>query len=206
MLKRVLPSPEQVEAALREVYSRPEFAVRPRHSIWEALLRPLGRFFRWLAHLLDGFRGLEASTPWLYWLVMTWLVLTAVAIIAHLVLTAASAMAWRERRRARDPEALPLEQGPRTATHWEAEARRAAAEGRMRDAAIALYHAILLRLACENGTSDEFDAIEKHLDALESLTAPQDIEKRMRSGVQFFRLIGAAAHNEVLAVVAEASA
>ena len=126
MLKRVLPSPEQVEAALREVYSRPEFAVRPRHSIWEALLRPLGRFFRWLAHLLDGFRGLEASTPWLYWLVMTWLVLTAVAIIAHLVLTAASAMGWRERRRARDPEALPLEQGPRTATHWEGEARRAA--------------------------------------------------------------------------------
>lgn len=72
----------------------------------------------------------------------------------------------------------------------------------LNDARSRIY-AMLLRLACEKGTPEQFDAIEKHLDVLEAYTAPDDIEKRMQAGVQFFRLIGAAAHNEVLNVVAD---
>ena len=63
-------------------------------------------------------------------------------------------------------------------------------------------YAVLLRLACREGTAEEFHAIEAHLDALEAFSA-QDIEKRMQASVQFFRLISAAAHNQVLSVVAE---
>ena len=81
-------------------------------------------------------------------------------------------------------------------------ARNHDAASDLNDARARIY-AMILRLACEHGTADQFDAIEKHLDLLEGYTAPGDIEKRMQAGVQFFRLIGAAAHNEVLTVVAE---
>jgi hypothetical protein len=145
MLQTSLPTREQVSEALRDVYSRPEFVARPQHSAWDIILKPIGRFFRWLGSLLDGLRGLETSAPWLYWLIMGWLALAAIAILAHLLLTALSALSWWEPRRRRalsvvDPAA------PRTAPDWEEEARRAAADGRMRDAAIALYQALVLRL------------------------------------------------------------
>ena len=72
----------------------------------------------------------------------------------------------------------------------------------LNDARSRIY-AMILRLACQNGSAEEFDAIEKHLDLLEGYVAAEDIEKRMQAGVQFFRLVGIAAHNEVLAVVAD---
>jgi flavin reductase (DIM6/NTAB) family NADH-FMN oxidoreductase RutF len=72
----------------------------------------------------------------------------------------------------------------------------------LNDARSRIY-TMILRLACEHGTAEQFDAIEKHLDQLEAYVAPGDIEKRMQAGVQFFRLIGAAAHNDVLNVVAD---
>ena len=81
-------------------------------------------------------------------------------------------------------------------------ARGDAAAANLSDARTRIY-ALLLRLACEKGTDAEFDAIEKHLDYLESLVAPEQIEQRMQAGVQFFRLMAAAAHNEVLGVVAD---
>ena len=61
----------------------------------------------------------------------------------------------------------------------------------------------LLELACEAATPAELDAIEAQIVLIESYTAPGDIEKRMHAGVHFFRLIAAAAHNEVLAMVAD---
>lgn len=64
-------------------------------------------------------------------------------------------------------------------------------------------YAVLLRLACAQGTDADFAAIEVHLDQLECYTAAEDIEKRMLAGVKFFKLIAGAAHNEVLSVVAE---
>lgn len=146
MLQTALPTREQVDQALRDVYSRPEFTVRPRHSIWEVLGKPLRAVLRWLADLLSGFDALEASAPWLYWLILGWLALSAAAIIAHLLYTALSGVRWRERRVVEEGASLPAGAGPRTAGDWEAEARRAAAEGRMREAAVALYQAVLLRL------------------------------------------------------------
>jgi hypothetical protein len=145
-VQTTLPTSQQVDRALQEVYSRPEFATRPEHSPWEILLKPLGRFFRWLEGLLDGFKGLEVNAPWLYWLVIAWLAISAIAILAHLILTATSAIRWREKAIQKEAPEEGGRRGPRTPADWEAEARRAAAEGRMRDAAIALYQAVLLRL------------------------------------------------------------
>lgn len=81
-------------------------------------------------------------------------------------------------------------------------ARGGDAVANLKDARTHIY-VLLLRLACEKGTAEEFDAIEKHLDMLEGFKAPEQIEQRMQAGVQFFRLIGVAAHNEVLGVVAD---
>ncbi len=67
----------------------------------------------------------------------------------------------------------------------------------------ARVYALLIELACRHGTPEEFDAIAVQLDLLESFTAAEDIEKRMQAGVRYFRMIAAAAHNEVLSLVAE---
>jgi flavin reductase (DIM6/NTAB) family NADH-FMN oxidoreductase RutF len=72
----------------------------------------------------------------------------------------------------------------------------------LHDARTRVY-ALLVRLACENGTDEEFDALAAQLDLLESYTVAEDIEKRMQAGVRFFRMIAAAAHNEVLSLVAD---
>ncbi len=61
----------------------------------------------------------------------------------------------------------------------------------------------LLELACQSATPQELDAIEGQIARIESHVAPADIEKRMHAGLHFFRLIAAAAHNEVLAMVAD---
>ena len=73
------------------------------------------------------------------------------------------------------------------------------------DLAIARRHLykVLLGLACESGTTEDFDGIERQLDLIDSFTAPSDIERRMQSGVRFFRLIAEASHNQVLNVVAD---
>jgi hypothetical protein len=140
-----LPTAEEIDRALREVYARPEFRPRPEGSFWDIILKPIGRLLRWLGEKLSGFRGLEDTAPWVYYLIVAWLALTALAIIGHLVFTAISAMPERRRQRLEAPDAAPR-RGPRTAQDWEAEARRAAAAGNLREAALALYQAVLLRL------------------------------------------------------------
>jgi DNA-binding FadR family transcriptional regulator len=62
---------------------------------------------------------------------------------------------------------------------------------------------MLLRLACENGKEEDFDAIDANIREIESYTAPEDREKRSEASLEFFRLITKAGHNEVLVVVSE---
>lgn len=145
-MQRPLPPPADVERALREVYSRPEFAERE-------LIGPL----RWLADrweaLKAAFRGLverinllEHTEPVLYWIIVGWLALSALAILGHFGSTAWHAWSARERRGAAPRGGRAGSAGPVGAAEWEAEARRAAAAGRLREAALALYQALLLRL------------------------------------------------------------
>jgi flavin reductase (DIM6/NTAB) family NADH-FMN oxidoreductase RutF len=82
--------------------------------------------------------------------------------------------------------------------------RELAASGSMApthlDQARRLVHCMLLRLACENGTEEDFDAIERNILQIESHAEAKD---RATASLEFFRLITQAAHNEVLVAVAE---
>lgn len=85
--------------------------------------------------------------------------------------------------------------------------RELAARGRMEpqnlDQARRLVNCMLLRLACENGEPEDFDAIERNILEIESYSDVVDREKRAEASLEFFRLITRAAHNEVLVVVSE---
>ena len=85
--------------------------------------------------------------------------------------------------------------------------RELAARGRMEpqnlDQARRLVNCMLLRLACENGEPEDFDAIERNILEIEGYSDLVDREKRAEASLEFFRLITRAAHNEVLVVVSE---
>lgn len=68
-------------------------------------------------------------------------------------------------------------------------------------AARRLLNCMMLRLACDNGTDQDFNAIEANIAEIERCAWPQDHGRRAEASVEFFRLIAKAAHNEVLVVV-----
>ncbi|MDA7419014.1 flavin reductase [Xenophilus arseniciresistens] len=82
--------------------------------------------------------------------------------------------------------------------------RELAASGRLDsihlDQARRLINCMLLRLACQNGSAEDFDAIERNIGEIERY---DDAAQRAEASIEFFRLVTKAAHNEVLVVVAE---
>lgn len=85
--------------------------------------------------------------------------------------------------------------------------RELSARGRLEpsnlDQARRLVNCMLLRLACENGAEEDFDAIERNILQIEQLVSPEEREQRAEASLEFFRLITRAAHNEVLVVVSD---
>jgi flavin reductase (DIM6/NTAB) family NADH-FMN oxidoreductase RutF len=71
------------------------------------------------------------------------------------------------------------------------------------DQARRLVNGMVLRLACENGTEVDFDAIDANIREIEGCTAPGDRDRRSEASLEFFRLITKAAHNDVLEVVSD---
>jgi hypothetical protein len=143
-MQRALPTAPEVQRALDEVYALPEFAERTLPGPLRWLAERWAGLKAWIAVLFERFQVLETTAPFLFWLVVAGLALAALAIIGHFVLAAEGAWRARERRpRAAAETGAAAARGP---AEWEAEARRAAAEGRLRDAALALYQALLLRL------------------------------------------------------------
>jgi len=143
---QTLPTPPQVERALDEVYSRPEFAARSTSpDVWARLRQWIAEAIGQLMEWLGSFRAMQEAKPVVFWLVVAWLGITAIALLAHLIYTGSAAFTLR-RGAAPEEGATGARRGPRTAADWEAEARRAAAEGRLRDAALSLYTALVLRL------------------------------------------------------------
>ncbi|MBV9775143.1 MAG: DUF4129 domain-containing protein [Gemmatimonadetes bacterium] len=141
------PTPEQVGRALGRVYARPEFAERRASPLMRWLTDWYGRLHDAFWELVHRFQLMERSAPVVYWLILAWLTLSALAILAHFATTGYQAWRGRERKSAGGPRGVPRPgHRPLDAAGWEAEARRAAAEGRLRDAALALYQALLLRL------------------------------------------------------------
>jgi hypothetical protein len=144
------PGPAEVARALDKVYHRPE--LMPEHTSgwlarlgewWNAVLDWIGNL---VGGLLDRLHVMQHAAPVLFWVLVGWLAVSAVAIAVHLVLT--FMQGWTARERAADAQVPAAEAAarPRTPEAWEDEARRAVAQGRLRDAAVATYQALLLRL------------------------------------------------------------
>lgn len=141
-----LSTDAEVRAALERVYARPELAP-PQPGALDGVRaffrRLLGRVGDWF----DSFGALRSENPIIYWLVMGSLVLLGLAIVIYFIRNTLARLEERDAapRVARGPAGL-IDARARTAGEWEEEARRAAAAGRFRDAAVALYQALLLRL------------------------------------------------------------
>jgi Domain of unknown function (DUF4129) len=142
-----IPTTAQVDEALRRTYTRPELAPREPGALdglremWRQFWARVGQFF-------DRFGDLRSDSPFVYWLVIGILVAAALAILGYLLWSTLVGMAERgavertaEVRGGGAPNARA-----RSAAEWEEEARRAAGAGRYREAALALYQALLLRL------------------------------------------------------------
>jgi hypothetical protein len=145
MMQARIPTAAQVDQALREVYTRPE--LQPRQpGVMDAFTEWRRDMLMRLAEWLARFGGLRSENPVVYWLVIGVLAAAGISILVYLL--------WNTLARLEDrgPAPQPVTQGgrvnarARTAAEWEEEARRAAAEGRFREAAVALYQALLLRL------------------------------------------------------------
>ncbi len=85
--------------------------------------------------------------------------------------------------------------------------RELAAQGRvsapaLREARAGVY-ALLLRMACERGSDEDFDVMERHLSEMDAQTARGDMATRALAALDFFKLLTIAAHNDVLAIVAQ---
>lgn len=140
-----LPTDPQVRAALERVYARPELAPRPPEpmdGVGAFFRRVLGRIGDWF----ESFGALRGDSPLVYWLVMGALIALGLGIIAYFVRNTLSRLEEGSAPRAARGPGQAIDARARTAGEWEEEARRAAAAGRFRDAAVALYQALLLRL------------------------------------------------------------
>lgn len=140
-----LPSAAQVDQALREVYAQPEFVEATREpGVWDWILERIGKALARMLDRLGGNGAVQDAAPIVFWIVVAVLAALAIGLLAHLFYTSGIAFT-------RDPAAARGEseggvRGPRGAAEWEAAARRAAAEGRLREASLALYNALVLRL------------------------------------------------------------
>jgi hypothetical protein len=141
-----LPSAARVEQALAEVYARPEFATAEVVTVWDRINAFFARVWTAVWEFIGAGRLLDAGGPVLGRILMAALVVAAVAILIHLIYTAAQGVqtGGRHTRGAGGRGAAGTR--PRTAADWDEAARAAAARGRYREAALALYQSLLLRL------------------------------------------------------------
>lgn len=137
---------EEVAAALARVYARPEFSEQRLHPLLQWVVDTWNAIESWIGERLLSFAQLEHTAPVLFWLVLAGLGLMLVAALGHIVFALRRAVRGQERH-AHARDATPVTRlEERDPAHWERRARDAAAAGRFREAALALYHAVVLRL------------------------------------------------------------
>ncbi len=127
--------------------ARREFSAPRKAGPLEWLGRQWSELKQSFWDVVERIRVLEVTAPVVYWLILGWMVLSVLAIAAHLAISIARAWRARDRHEAEGRgDGLAGGARPRTPAAWEAEARRLADAGRLREAAVALYQALLLRL------------------------------------------------------------
>lgn len=176
-----VPSAPRVQEAVAKVFRRPEF--QEHHGIGEWVNEHVTRVLFWIVRELQAFAGLKETHPVVFYTVIAWLCITALAIVAHLVWTAVQAA-----RGGDDGPKVKAERSPgtkpRTAQEWEAEAARLAASGRLREAAVALYHALLLRLDARGAV--RFDPSKTPGDYRREARAHPDAARTLASFLRLF--------------------
>lgn len=166
-------TPQEVQGALERVFSRPEFTERSASPLRELIGRALRSLVDLLRDLLPSFQLREGEGLALF-------VLVAVgfgALAGHLLLRVISHAGARKDGRGPQEARSQLAAPPASAAEWEALASSLAAAGRWRDAAFALYHGLLSRLAAR-GTV--------HLDPSKT---PGDYRRESRRDPQAGRLL-----------------
>lgn len=133
---------DSVDAALFRVLNRPEFAERETPALLQLISDLSTAFRRWIGSLLLGWLPDQwhPAFAWLLVVLLVALALWALVALVRALVGGPRAVAVAKRERAQ-PDARA-----ESAEGWEAVARAAAAEGRFRDASIALYLAAVLRL------------------------------------------------------------
>jgi DNA-binding FadR family transcriptional regulator len=65
----------------------------------------------------------------------------------------------------------------------------------------AIIQDAVIRLACQRGTEADFDALERSIEMTERLTSEGRLEERRVQLLDYYRLLGRATHNEVMALL-----
>jgi hypothetical protein len=169
-----------VQRAVAGVYARPEYQESHHWRDW--IYEKVGRAFIWLLDRIQEFATLRHSHPAIFWAVVGWMALTVVAIVAHLAWTAVQASKYGDRDEAGTAKTKAAK--PRGAAEWEAEAARLAGEGKLREAAVALYQALLLRLDARGAV--RFDPSKTPGDYRREARAHADAAKALTSFLRLF--------------------
>jgi hypothetical protein len=142
-----LPGAAEIERALAEVYARPELNPPQPSPLRVWLSEAWAAVRRWFGSWFPSVQLDEGGMALLAWLVTALLVVVAAAVLLHFIGLLATGRRSRERR-SREKGSGNREEisGPTGADEWEERARQAAAEGWWREAVLALYQALLLRL------------------------------------------------------------
>jgi hypothetical protein len=141
-----IPDSAAVHRAVEAVYRRPEYNPEPPESVWDRLLEPLRNGWEWLVSHLGIADGLRFTAPFVFFLIVALLAIAALAILGFLIWSAVSTTRPDRTGAGSAAGGRVRLTRPRGVEEWDEEARRLAAEGRLREACVALYHALLLRL------------------------------------------------------------
>jgi hypothetical protein len=134
-----------VAEALDRVYARPEFQEQTPPWLLQTISELWSSFLSWIGSLIGWSRFFAAWSPHLYRIVIALLILVCLAVAAYLVIRLLRRRFVTASRGPLPAKSAQLRAG-RDAAAWEELARHAAEEGRVREAALAFYHAAVLRL------------------------------------------------------------
>lgn len=139
-----------IRNALDSVLSAHEFTAPAPSPVASLVRRSVSWVWRGLSHVADWVLArLSVTSP--TWQVVGRIALLAVAAVGVWLVVRLTRLLLSSRgRRESGPGSVGgAEERPRTAADWESRAREASLRRRWRDASVALYHAVVLRLAAE---------------------------------------------------------
>lgn len=143
----MLPTAPDVARAVEKVYTRPELAPPEKgllDPLWEAIGRLMDRIG---AALGRAFGGLVTDNPFLFRVILVVLGALCLALIVYLLYATLGRLSQPDPAAGeRASVSAGAVRRPRDVNGWEEEARRLAAAGQYREAAMALYQALLLRM------------------------------------------------------------